>query len=73
MIIGNNQQGTVRDNINRMKGEKVDNSQGHLGDLFRNDEFVQKLPKDENPLINAPVRDDKELDYEDEKDWKDFY
>ena len=72
MIIGNNQQGKVRDNINRMKGEKTLNSQGHLGDLFRNEEYVQSLPKDENPL-NTPVRDDNEIDYEDEKDWKDCY
>ena len=43
MIIGNNIQGTARDKINTMRGEKTDETQGNLGSLYRKDELVKDL------------------------------
>ena len=70
MIIGNNVQGTQRDNINRLRGEKTDELQGNLGSLYKKDEIVKDLPKVDMDEIDP---DDRGVDYEDEKDWKDFY
>ena len=78
MIIGNNFQGTQRDNINRLKGEKEENT-GLLGERYRNDDLVNNLlnnnnnDNDNNDLMEAIDPDDRGADYEDEKDWKDFY
>ena len=70
MIIGNNIQGTARDKINSMRGEKTDELQGNLGSRYRKDDMVKDLlPKvdmDEIDPDNRGVEDD-------ESDWKDFY
>ena len=71
MIIGNNIQGTARDKINTMRGEKTDETQGNLGSLYRKDDLVKDLlPKVDMDEIDP---DDRGSEYEDEKDWKDFY
>jgi hypothetical protein len=69
MIIGNNVQGTARDKINNMRGEKVDEMQGNLGSLYRKDDMVKDLlPKVDMEEIDP---DNRGTDYEDEKD--DYY
>ena len=39
MIIGNNTQGTARDKINSLRGERTDEQLGNLGSLYRKDEY----------------------------------
>ena len=71
MIIGNNQQGTVRENINRIKGEKEENN-GPLGNRYRKDDMIDNLLPKTN-IMEELDPDDRGAEYEDEKDWKDFY
>ena len=68
MIIGSGQRGTVRDNINRLKGSE-NNDNEVLGKLFRKEEYVQELPKVDMDEIDPDTRD---VD-DSEKEWKDFY
>ena len=70
MIIGNSVQGTPRDNINKLRGEKTDETQGNLGSHYRKDEITKQTASN---LLAELDPDDRGVDYEDEKDWKDFY
>ena len=70
MIIGNNQKGTVRDNINHLKGEKNDNDYKPVGSRFRHDEVELPPIKDAVDLSKIDP-DDRGMD--DESNWKDFY
>lgn len=70
MIIGNNTQGTARDKINSLRGERTDEQLGNLGSLYRKDEYKEELPKVDMDDIDPDNRGE---DYEDEKDWKEFY
>ena len=72
MIIGNSTQGTTRDKISNLRGEKVDETQGNLGSHYRNDDLVNNIIQD-TKLMEEIDPDDRGADYEDEKDWKDFY
>ena len=70
MIIGNNTQGTARDKINNLRGEKTDELQGNLGSRYRKDEMIKDLlPKVDMDEIDPDNRGVEE----DESDWKDFY
>ena len=68
MIIGSTSQGTVRDNINRLKGEKVDTNE-ILGSKYRNEEYKAQVEKVDMNKIDP---DDRDVD-DSEKEWKDFY
>ena len=50
MIIGSTSQGTVRDNINRLKGEKVDTNE-ILGSKYRNEEYKAPVEKEETSAV----------------------
>ena len=69
MIIGSNQKGTVRENINNLKGEKDNNDYSPLGNHFKKDDPISNLKSQIDNLNIDP--DDRGLD--DESNWKDFY
>ncbi len=70
MIIGKSQKGTVRENINNLKGEKQEDY-NPIGQRFKKDDPFQSIKGQVN--MNDIDPDDRGADIEDESTWKDFY
>ncbi|MBP5683791.1 MAG: hypothetical protein J6X02_00865 [Bacilli bacterium] len=71
MIIGNSQKGTVRENINNLKGERHKDTYSPLGERYKKDDPFQSIKSQVDMSKIDP--DDRGEEYNDESSWKDFY
>ena len=70
MIISNNQKGTVRENINHLKGDKSNDDYNPIGKLFKHDEINKPI---EGAVDMTEIDPDDRANDDSEQDWKDFY